>query len=174
MTAYHYNNKAALIDAIQYTYRRFDEEFNDIEDGARDVRITGVDRTPAEIIAYQLGWLHLVMGWDKQEQEGEIVHMPSPEYKWNQLGALYQSFYEHYSSYSLTELRNQLKDAVQLWVNWIDSYNDEALFIQGVRNWTGDKQNWPMARWIHINSVAPFTNFRTKIRKWKKGFLSMP
>ncbi|AQP77350.1 hypothetical protein B0X25_10755 [Listeria monocytogenes] len=25
-----------------------------------------------------------------------------------------------------------------------------------------------MYKWIHINSVAPFTNFRTKIRKWKK------
>ncbi|MER2002308.1 MAG: ClbS/DfsB family four-helix bundle protein, partial [Carnobacterium inhibens] len=24
-------------------------------------------------------------------------------------------------------------------------------------------------KWIHINTVAPFTNFRTKIRKWKKA-----
>ncbi|MDU5101023.1 MAG: ClbS/DfsB family four-helix bundle protein, partial [Clostridium butyricum] len=23
-------------------------------------------------------------------------------------------------------------------------------------------------KWIHINTVAPFKSFRTKIRKWKK------
>ncbi|MCB6437728.1 ClbS/DfsB family four-helix bundle protein, partial [Erysipelatoclostridium ramosum] len=23
-------------------------------------------------------------------------------------------------------------------------------------------------KWIHINTVAPFTNFRGKIRKWKR------
>lgn len=25
-----------------------------------------------------------------------------------------------------------------------------------------------MVKWIHINSVAPFKTFRSKIRKWKK------
>ncbi|MBJ8191302.1 ClbS/DfsB family four-helix bundle protein, partial [Bacillus cereus] len=44
----------------------------------------------------------------------------------------------------------------------------EELFTQGVHNWTGTNPNWPMARWIHINSVAPFKTFRAKIRKWKK------
>ncbi|KWZ73162.1 hypothetical protein HMPREF3198_01521 [Winkia neuii] len=27
---------------------------------------------------------------------------------------------------------------------------------------------WPVWKWVHINTVAPFTTFRTKIRKWKK------
>jgi hypothetical protein len=29
--------------------------------------IEGVERTPAQMIAYQLGWLDLIMGWDKDE-----------------------------------------------------------------------------------------------------------
>lgn len=170
MSAIRYTSKAELIEEIHKRYALLDEEYHDIEDRARDIRITGVDRTPAEIIAYQLGWLNLVMEWDKQEQRGEIIQMPSPEYKWNQLGALYQSFYDAYSPYSLTELRLQLMETMKLWVKWIDGCSEEELFTQGVRKWTGDKPNWPMARWIHINSVAPFTSFRTKIRKWKKSY----
>ncbi|MGO3317954.1 MAG: ClbS/DfsB family four-helix bundle protein, partial [Leuconostoc carnosum] len=29
----------------------------------------------------------------------------------------------------------------------------------------------PVWKWVHINSVAPFGTFRTKIRKWKKAAL---
>lgn len=37
-----------------------------------------------------------------------------------------------------------------------------------MRNWSSNKAQWPIWKWIHINSVAPFKNFRTKIRRWKK------
>lgn len=35
----------------------------------------------------------------------------------------------------------------------------------------GDKvsiTNWPIWKWVHINTVAPFKTFRRKICKWKK------
>lgn len=30
---------------------------------------------------------------------------------------------------------------------------------------------WPVYKFIHVNTVAPFGTFRTKIRKWKKAAL---
>lgn len=33
----------------------------------------GVDRTPAQMIAYQLDWLDLIMKWDRDEAEGRLV-----------------------------------------------------------------------------------------------------
>lgn len=45
---------------------------------------------------------------------------------------------------------------------------EEELFIPEVRKWATTTAKWPVYKWIHINSVAPFTNFRSKIRKWKK------
>ena len=30
---------------------------------------------------------------------------------------------------------------------------------------------WEVYKFIHVNTVAPFGTFRTKIRKWKKFFL---
>ncbi|MCE3198810.1 ClbS/DfsB family four-helix bundle protein [Paenibacillus sonchi] len=169
MASYEYSSKKDLLEAIHSKYVLLDAEFEDVDTSQKDVRIPGVDKTPAEIIAYQLGWLQLVMGWDKDEREGRAVIMPSPGYKWNQLGGLYQSFYEAYAEYSLPELRDLFRQTEQQWLNWVSTLTEEELFIQGIRQWTGSKENWPMARWIHINSVAPFTSFRAKIRKWKKN-----
>lgn len=168
MASYEYSTKADLVESIHAKYVLLDAEFEDIDNSQRDVRIPEVDKTPAEIIAYQLGWLQLVMGWDEAEREGREVIMPAPGYKWNQLGGLYQSFYEKYAEYSISELRDLFRQAERQWLDWVGTLTEEELFRQGIRKWTGSKENWPMARWIHINSAAPFTSFRAKIRKWKK------
>lgn len=164
-----YQSKEELKSIIHAGYLALDNEFDGIGDCQKDIRIEEVDRTPAEIIAYQLGWMNLVMKWDRDEKKGETVITPTSDYKWNQLGALYQSFYHTYTSYTLSELRSLFKKTEQEWQNWIDSLSDDELFTQGVRQWTGTNPRWPMVKWIHINSVAPFKSFRSKIRKWKRG-----
>lgn len=168
MASYEYATKEELKETIHAGYLLLDGEFEGIDDSQKDRRVPEVDRTPAEVIAYQLGWLNLVMGWDRDELAGKPVIMPAPGYKWNQLGALYQSFYAAHADLSLAELRRLFRQTECQWIDWIDTLSDEELFVQSVRKWTGDKPNWPMARWIHINSAAPFKTFRAKIRKWKK------
>lgn len=173
MSSYSYSSKAALKQAIHDGYLLLDGEYEEIQENQKDVRVAGTDRTPAEIIAYQLGWLNLVMGWEEDELAGKTVTMPAPDFKWNQLGDMYQSFYKAYSSLSLRELRSLFKQLEQKWLDWIDTLSEEELFSPGIRKWTGSKPNWPMARWIHINSVAPFKTFRAKLRKWKKEQLPL-
>ncbi|WNS41466.1 ClbS/DfsB family four-helix bundle protein [Paenibacillus sp. MMS20-IR301] len=168
MASYEYSSKQDLLETIHSLYLLFDAEFEGIDPAHKDLRIPGADKTPAEMIAYQLGWLELVMSWDRDEQEGQTFLMPAQDYKWNQLGGLYQSFYDKYSQYSLSELRELFRQLEQQWLEWIHTLTEDELFIQGSRKWTGTKENWPMARWIHINSAAPFRTFRGKIRKWKK------
>jgi hypothetical protein len=168
VASYEYTSKQELMKTIHSHYMLLDAEFSEIDNSEKDIRIPEVDKTPSEIISYQLGWLDLVMGWDKDEKEGRPFLMPSPDYKWNQLGGLYQSFYDRYTAVSLPELRDLFRRAEQQWLDWISTLTEEELFTQGIRKWTGSKENWPMARWIHINSAAPFKTFRSKIRKWKK------
>lgn len=164
-----YQNKEALISEIKKTYRLFDQEFDDVPEDKKDLRINEVDRTPQEMLAYQLGWLTLVMSWEQDELAGRVVTTPTPDYKWNQLGALYQQFYRTYDGYSLNELRSMLKQKTNDWCEWIDGLRQEELFHLNVRKWTVSSANWPMWKWLHINSVAPFKSFRTKIRRWKKN-----
>ncbi|NLX76066.1 MAG: ClbS/DfsB family four-helix bundle protein [Clostridiaceae bacterium] len=164
-----YADKKALIAEIEKTADLFIGEFYDICEGDRDKLIDGVDRTPAQMIAYQLGWLNLIMKWDRDEAEGKQVITPCEDYRWNNLGGLYQSFYDRYSTYSLAELQQLFTDNVAAFVRWLDGFTEEDVFTPGSRKWAASTpSNWPVWKWVHINTVAPFKSFRSKIRKWKK------
>lgn len=164
-----YKNKEELILEISNHAKLFIEEFNYIDEKDKDSLIEGVDRTPAQMISYQLGWMNLIIDWENQEQQGNIVITPTPEYKWNNLSCLYESFYREYDKYALKELCSMFIKAEKQIIELINSYTDVELFQQGGRKWSSSTpSNWAIWKWIHINTVAPFKSFRTKIRKWKK------
>jgi hypothetical protein len=164
-----YKNKEELINEISNCAKIFIDEFSDIQDSDKDKFIDGVDRTPAQMIAYQLGWLGLILDWERQEQQGIAVVTPCVNYKLNNLGGLYESFYEQYKNYSLQELCGMFKEAEHKIKKLTEEYTDSELFEPSGRNWASSTPaNWPIWKWIHINTVAPFKSFRSKIRKWKK------
>ena len=53
-----YANKQQLINEINKTAKLFIEEFHSVPGTLKDVLIDGVDRTPAQMISYQLNWLN--------------------------------------------------------------------------------------------------------------------
>lgn len=168
MASYDYKNKEELLEAIEQKYQLFVTEFEGIPEQDKDLLLEGVDKTPAQMLAYQIGWLPLVMSWDKTELSGKVPEMPAPGYKWNRLGELYADFYRNCEGLTLQELRERFAKEKDIFLRWVTNLTEQELFVQGARRWTGDKLNWPMARWIHINSAAPFQTFRAKIRKWKR------
>ncbi|WP_018665419.1 ClbS/DfsB family four-helix bundle protein [Heyndrickxia acidiproducens] len=164
-----YANKEALIDEVTKSAKLFIDEFRSINNLDKDVFVNEVDRTPSQMIAYQLGWLNLILSWEQDNKDGKNVITPAPDYKWNNLGGLYQSFYDKYASYSLETLIEMFNHDVHKIIQLVESYSDKELFEQGGRQWANSTPSkWPIWKWIHINTVAPFKTFRTKIRKWKK------
>jgi len=164
-----YADKEALINEIKKTAELFIKEFDDVLENDKRRLIEGVDKRPQEMLAYQLGWMELLRGWDSDELAGKKVVTPDPSYKWNQLGKLYQGFYEKYNDYTLIEMKEMYYSAVNSLILWVQDFNDDELFNPGGRNWAkSTPSNWPVWKWIHINTVAPFKSFRSKIRKWKK------
>jgi len=158
-----------LINEIKALADLFIKEFEDVAEADKNVRYYAVDRTPQEIIAYQLGWMDLIRGWDSDELKGLKVITPAPGFKWNQMVTLYQSFYDKYKDKSLSQLRELFVDAVASLTEWLNGFSDDELFKPGGRNWAAStNSNWPIWKWVHINTVAPFKSFRGKIRKWKK------
>ena len=140
----------------------------------KDKRVDEVDRTPAENLAYQVGWTTLVLKWEEDERKGLQVKTPSDEFKWNQLGELYQWFTDTYAHLSLQELKAELNENVKSICAMIDSLSADELFKPHMRKWADDATKaavWEVYRFIHVNTVAPFGTFRTKIRKWKKAAL---
>ena len=55
-----YENKDELKNEINKSFAKYISEFNDIPEHLKDKRIDEVDRTPAENLAYQVGWTTLV------------------------------------------------------------------------------------------------------------------
>ena len=166
-----YSNKKELKAEIEKKFEKYISEFDDIQEGLKDKRVDEVDRTPAENLAYQVGWTTLVLKWEDDEKKGLEVKTPSEDFKWNQLGELYQYFTDTYAHLSLEELKEKLSENIELMYKMIDSLSDDELFKPHMRKWADDATKtavWEVYKFIHINTVAPFGTFRTKIRKWKK------
>ena len=167
-----YENKEELKTEIRKTFEKYISEFDNIPEALKDIRVDEVDRTPAENLAYNVGWTTLVLKWEEDERNGLPVKTPSDEFKWNQLGGLYQWFIDTYAPLSLTELKNMLNENVTALYAMIDSMSEDELFQPHMRKWADDATKtavWEVYKFIHVNTVAPFGTFRTKIRKWKKA-----
>jgi hypothetical protein len=62
-----YENKDELKNEINKSFAKYISEFNDIPEPLKDKRIDEVDRTPAENLAYQVGWTTLILKWEADE-----------------------------------------------------------------------------------------------------------
>ena len=166
-----YSNKEELKAEIEKKFEKYISEFDDIPEKLKDKRVDEVDRTPAENLSYQVGWTNLVLKWENDEKKGLEVKTPCDDFKWNQLGELYQCFTDTYAHLSLKELRKKLSENIEDIYKMIDSLSDDELFKPHMRKRADDATKtavWEVYKFIHINTVAPFGTFRTKIRKWKK------
>ncbi|MDD7464653.1 MAG: ClbS/DfsB family four-helix bundle protein [Actinomycetaceae bacterium] len=164
-----YESGAELAAEIAKRGGLFIGEFKAVPDDGWDRLLDGVDRTPRQMIAYQLGWMELLLGWERGEQAGRAVVTPAPGFKWNQLGGLYESFYQHWERATPTELIDAFGRLLGEVVHMVGNFTDAELFGAKQRAWASSTPSaWPVWKWVHINTVAPFTTFRTKIRKWKK------
>ncbi|MCQ9627197.1 ClbS/DfsB family four-helix bundle protein [Cetobacterium somerae] len=166
-----YESKEDLKKEINKAYEKYILEFLDIPEKLKDKKNNDIDRTPAENLAYQIGWTTLLLKWEKDSKLGLEVKTPSDKFKWNQLGELYQWFTKEYSHLSLMELKTILNKNIENIYKMIDSMSEDELFKPHQRKWADAATKtvvWEVYKFIHINTVAPFGTFRTKIRKWKK------
>ena len=76
-----YTSKEAFIGEIKKRADLFINEYQDIKEEDKDLRLEEGQRTPFENLAYQLGWLALIQDWEKMELEGQTVEMPAPGIK---------------------------------------------------------------------------------------------
>ena len=130
-----YLNKKELINEINKRANLFINEFKEIKDENKDTLVEGVDRSPAQMIAYQLGWMKLVLSWEEKEKKGGKAVTPKEGYKWNKLGDLYKSFYEEYKDCSMGKLITEFNISVEKIIDLVESYTEKELFETGARQW---------------------------------------
>ena len=65
-----YSSGEELIAEIRKRAELFVAEFDDVPASGLHTLKDGVDRTPAQMLAYQLGWMDLLLGWERDERAG--------------------------------------------------------------------------------------------------------
>ena len=117
-----YNNKSELIEAIKSNANLFIKEYYDIEETSMKKIDEEIEYSPFQMLAFCIGWMDLVLAWEDEEQKGIQETSLATEWKWNDLGWLYQSFYDKYNNYSLNELINTFNQNVKKIIYLMKNY----------------------------------------------------
>lgn len=162
------SSKAELLVAITTTFDRLIADLAKVPEQRTRVNtlaghVAGTTMSPADLVAYLVGWNELVLKWLDQADRGATVDFPETDFKWNELGLLAQKFYADYQSLSYQELLGRLAAAKESLIKTISARSDEELY--GVA-WHG---KWTKGRMIQFNTSSPYANARGRIRKWLKS-----
>lgn len=162
-------NKAELLKAINGRFDKLLGVIGTVPAGATDEasmegHAKGTQMSPANLVAYLVGWNELVLKWLDLDEAGRPIDFPETGYKWNELGLLAQKFYVDFETVPFPELVDRLKNAKSRIVAIIESKDDGELYE---RSWY-DK--WTMGRMIQFNTASPYDNARGRLRKWLKAW----
>ncbi len=160
--------KAELLDAVSTAYAKLTLDLARVpQELARTAslegHVAGTVISPADLVAYLLGWNELVLKWLDRDDRGEVVEFPETGYKWNQLGLLARKFYADYQHLDWQDLLSRLATVNHSLVVAILSRPDDELYG---RPWYG---KWTKGRMIQFNTSSPYANARLRLRKWLKG-----
>lgn len=158
--------KEALRTLVQNEYAKLVEEVELVPTAlAREPELEG-GVSVADLIAYQIGWGRLLLGWYEAGKQGRAPILPAEGFKWNKLGDLARHFYMVYEDVSITDLLTEFKEVVDGILAMIEENQEAALFTPGLYPWMG---RWHLAKFVAVNASSPYKSARAKMRKWRKG-----
>ncbi|MBN0038920.1 ClbS/DfsB family four-helix bundle protein [Cellulosimicrobium cellulans] len=128
----------------------------------------GAVMSPADLVAYLVGWNELVVSWHAQRARGEEPELPSPGYRWNQLGSLAERFYADCADVPWPALLARLDVARAEIVALVSDASDEELYGAP---WYGKHT---AGRMIQLNTSSAYANARRRLRAWLRTFPDGP
>ncbi len=160
-------DKDELTKAIVDNYKKLTTELSNIP-----INLTGKKELDGHskntlmsinnLVAYLVGWGHLVLKWNEKKSKGLEIDFPETGFKWNELGKLAQKFYKDYEKDNFTTLNLKLDKTTNEILKLIESKTNKELYEAA---WY-DK--WTLGKMIQLNTSSPFKNAKDRIRKWKK------
>ena len=136
----------------------------------KEIPFTGVLCSICDILAYQVGWGNFLLSWYKSGLENELPVMPCKGFDWD-YNAIAEHFYKKYSRNSLKYLERSLQQIVDELVSIIVTETQNGnLNKLGVWPWCRLKsgKEWPLSKWIQVNTIAPYSRATSAIRKHTK------
>ncbi|QSE72367.1 ClbS/DfsB family four-helix bundle protein [Rhodococcus sp. PSBB049] len=160
--------KNELLQAVTDSYDALARELQRVPtERAREVSLpghrTGTWMSPADLVAYLIGWNELVLSWHEHRARGIEPQVPAPGYTWGQLGQLAQKFYREKADVPWPDLLQRLAAANSRIVALIRELDDDELYgAPWYRTYTA-------GRMIQLNTSSPYTNARRRLRTWLRA-----
>ena len=124
------------------------------------------------VISYLIGWGNMLIEWYEQGLTGKDFVMPGQGFaKWD-YAKIAQHFFQKYHQNTLTQQLALLEKTISQIVSIIKKEDTHGNIEKlGVWKWCTLKSGtqWPLSKWITVNSTAPCTRAITKIRKALKN-----
>lgn len=156
-----YNFNSELSQKIHLSYEGLICTISDIpkESFFEELHFTAGKVSPADIIAYQIGWGNLLIYWYEAGLRHEPIIMPGYGFdKWD-YNAIAKHFYQKYSYVSKQEYIDEFSKLVTKII-----YITEQEHLSGNLDKTGifawcslkSRKDWPLSKWIKVNTVSPY------------------
>ena len=158
-------NKAELLAAIDATFSSLSSELARVPpERARDRSMpghaAGTMMSPADLVAYLIGWNELVLAWFATRSRGAEPVFPAAGYGWNQLGDLAQQFYREHDAESWPDLLVRLDSAKAGITALVEDLDGAKLYG------TPWYRTYTAGRMIQLNTSSPYANARGRVRAW--------
>lgn len=153
-----------LVDQIETAFAKLNAELLDIDVELAD-RICVDDWSIKDLLAVRLWWTRNVLNWVEKGQQGKVPVTPAKGYRWHETPRLNDAVVRNSQGRSFKSIVSGLRRQYTRLLATIEDLNDHQLLEKGVYKWAG---NYPIARWLSINTTRQYQTARTYIRRVKR------
>ena len=153
--------RAELTSQARSSYEKLRAELDAAGSGVAKLPCVD-DWSVKDSLAVRAWWTEHVIDWVEAGKRGERPVTPAPGYRWKDTPRLNADVVMEYGQWTYRLIRVKLEQGFQRVMDTIDSLDDKALLEVGVFQWAG---NYPISRWISINTTRQYLTARTYIRR---------
>lgn len=155
------STRAELIDLTRSSFEKLRSELESA--GAGLGRLHCVDDwSVKDLLVVRAWWTERVVDWIEAGRQDEAPVTPAEGYSWRETPRLNADVVRAARGDSYAAVRTRLDRGFERAMGTIERLDDRELLDVGVFAWAG---NYPLARWISINTARQYTTARTLIRR---------
>ena len=154
-------SRTELLDYVRSTFHKLKLELDAAGPQASDLHCVD-DWRFRDLMAVRAWWTQSVVDWIEAGKRGEYPVTPAPGYRWRETPRLNTEIVTNCQDESYVSICERLYKGYDHVISTIDSLDDHELLDVGVFNWAG---NYPLSRWISINTARQYTTARTYLRR---------
>lgn len=154
-------SRTELVDYVQSTWEKLRNELDAAGAGIGDLPCVD-DWSVKDLLAVRVWWTEHVIDWVEAGRRGERPVTPAPGYRWKETPRLNADVVKESQSESYSEIRERLERGYERVMSVIGLLDDRELLETGVLPWAG---NYPISRWISINTARQYFTARTFVRR---------